>query len=114
MRHQGRRLVEARALRRREGVVAAGIEVAFDVRALGKGRLDLLPRLGWREAIEFGEVKHHRALDACGLAEIGLDADAIIRDGAIDIGARRGEISELAAEAEAECADLACALGPCA
>ena len=52
-------------------------------------------------------MKHHRALDLRGLAEIGLDADAVIADGAIDIGARRGEISELAAEAEAERADLA-------
>ena len=48
---------------------------------------------------------------AAGLAEIGLDADAVIADGAIDIGARRDEISELAAEAEAERADLAVAFG---
>ena len=46
-----------------------------------------------------------------GLAEIGLDADAVIADGAIDIGARRDEISELAAETEAERADLAGAFG---
>ncbi len=49
----------------------------------------------------------HRALDLPGLAEVGLDADSIIRDRAIDIGARSGEVSQLAAEAEAERADLA-------
>ena len=46
-----------------------------------------------------------------GLAEVGFDADAVIADRAIDIGARRGEIGELAAEAEAERADLADAFG---
>ena len=107
MRHQGRRLVEARALGRREGMVAAGIKIKFDIRSLGERSLDLLARFRRRVFVELGEMKHHRALDLRGLADIGLDADPVIADGAIDIGARRDEIGELAAEAEAERADLA-------
>src|ERR1700722_17333521 len=107
MRHQGRRLVEARALGRREGMVAAGIEIKLDVRWLGESGLDLLTRFRRRVFVEFGEMKHHRALDLRGLDNIGLYANPIIADGAIDIGARRDEIGELAAEAEAERADLA-------
>src|SRR5258708_37525305 len=107
MRDEGRRLVEAGALGRREGVVAAGIQIEFDVGAVREGALDLLARLRRREPVELGEVKHHRALDVGGLAEVGLYADAIIGDRAIDIGAGRREISELAAKAEAERPDLA-------
>ena len=56
-------------------------------------------------------MEHHRPLDVAGFGDIGLDADAVIADGAIDVGARGDEISELAAEAEAERADLALAFG---
>ena len=111
MRHQGRRLVEARPLRRREGVVAAGIQIQFNIGTLGEGDLDLFAGFRRRKLVEFGKVKHHRAFDLRGLAEVGLDADAVIRDGAIDIGARRGEIGELATEGKAERADLGGAFG---
>ncbi len=111
MRHQGRGLVEASPFGRRERMVAAWIQITFDVGAFGKCGLDLFAGFRRREFVELGEMKHHRALDLSGLADIGLDADAVIADRAIDIGARRGEISELAAQAEAERADPADAFG---
>src|SRR6202165_6332246 len=88
-------------------MVAARIKIHFDIGALGEDGLDLLAGLRWRKPVEFGEVKHHRAVDLRGLAEVSLDADAVIADRAIDIGARRGEIGQLAAKAEAERTDLA-------
>src|ERR1700733_10720331 len=112
MRHQGRGLVEAGPLGCREGVVATRIKIKLDVRPLRESSLDLLPRLRRREAIEFREVENHRALDLRGLAQIGFDADAIIANRAIDIGSRRDQISELAAETETQRADLADAFRP--
>src|ERR1700722_2080169 len=112
MRHQGRGLVEAGAFRRGKGVIAAGIEIELDVGASLESTLDLLARLGRRVLVEFGKVKDHRPLDVAGFGQIGLDADTVIADGAVDIRARGDEISELAAETEAERADLAFAFGP--
>src|SRR5580692_10899802 len=112
MRHQGRRLVEAGPLGCGESMVATRIKVKLDVRPLGESSLDLLPGLQRRKTIEFGEVEHHRALDLRGLAQIGLDADAIIANRAIDIGSRRDQIGELAAETETQRADLADAFRP--
>src|SRR6202453_807946 len=107
MRHQGRRLVEAGPLGCCESMVATRIKIELDVRPAGESSLDLLPGLRRRKTIEFGEVEDHWALDLRGLAQIGLDADAIIANRAIDIGSRRDQIGELAAEAETQRADLA-------
>src|SRR5580658_7487380 len=107
MRHQGRGLVEAGPLGRCECMVATRIKVKLDVRPLRKSSLDLFPGLRRRKTIEFGEVENHRALDLGGLAQIGLDADAIIANRAIDIGSRRDQVGELATEAETQRADLA-------
>src|SRR5262249_25475139 len=111
---QGRRLVKTGALGRGEGVVAAGIEIELDVGPVREGGLDLRARLRRSKPIELGEVEDHRALDIARFGEIRLDADAVLADGAIDIGARADEIGELAAKAEAERADLAGAFGPAA
>jgi hypothetical protein len=55
-------------------------------------------------------VQHHRTLDPRGDVELLVDCDAVIADRAIDAGMRRREIGKLAAEAEAEGADLAVAV----
>src|ERR1700693_2475531 len=107
MRHQRRGLVEAGPLRRCEGMVATRIKIELDVWPLREGRLDLLPGLRRRKTIKLGEVENHRAPDLGGLAQIGFDADAVIANRAIDIGSRRDQIGELAAETESQCSDLA-------
>src|ERR1700722_8425486 len=107
MRHQRRGLVEAGPLGCCESMVATRIKVKLDVRPLGEGGLDLLPGLRRRKTIEFGEVENHRALNLGGLAQIGFDADAVIANRAIDIGSRRDQITEVAAETELEYSDLA-------
>ena len=58
------------------------------------------------------EVHEHGAVDAARFVERPLDADAVERDRRVDIVARRREVGELAAEAEAHGGDLAGALGP--
>src|ERR1700733_6580859 len=112
MRHQGCGLVEAGPLGCCESMVAPRIKIELDVRSLGESGLDLLPGLRRCKTIELGEVENHRALDLGGLAQIGFDADAIIANRAIDIGSRRDQISELAAETETQRANLADAFRP--
>src|SRR4029077_3647300 len=51
-----------------------------------------------------------RTLDARREVERLIDADAVVAHGTIDAGFGGGEIGELAAETESECADLAGAL----
>ena len=71
---------------------------------------DLGLRLGRTELVLAGDVQQQRLGDRAGLAERLLDADAVIADIGIGVGARRHEIGELAAEAVADGADLAVAL----
>src|SRR5690348_17033693 len=111
MRHQGGRLVEARAFRCGKGVVATRIEVELDVVAALESSLDLLARRGGCVFVEFGEMEDHRSLDLAGFRNIGLDADAVIADRAVHVGSRGDEVSEFAAEAETERTDLAFAFG---
>src|SRR5215472_11979126 len=100
--HQRRGFVEACPFRRGKSVVAARIEIKLDVWAALEGGLDLVARFGRRVFVELGEMEDHRSPDAAGLGNIGLDADAVIADRAIDVGTRADEVGELAAEAEAE------------
>src|ERR1700689_5961624 len=106
MRHQGRGLVEAGPLGCCESMVATRIKIKLDVRPLRESSLDLLPGLRRCKAIEFGKVENHRALDLRGLAQIGFDTDAVIANRTIDIGSRRDQIGELAAETKTQRADL--------
>jgi hypothetical protein len=67
---------------------------------------DAVARLGRAELVELGDVQRERALDVLGLIERGVDAHAVVADGHVRIGAARSQVGELAAEAEAQHADL--------
>ena len=107
--HARGRPVVGRPLLAVEGVVGARIDVALELGELGQGLLDLRHRRRRHEAVVAGEMQQQRALDLLGFLQILLDIDAVIADGRIDAGPRRGEIGELAAQAIAQCRDLAVA-----
>jgi hypothetical protein len=110
MRHHRRRLVVMRPGLAVEAVIDAGIDVDLDLGAPREGLLDLLDRRHRDILVLLGEMHDDRAFDARREVERLLDPDPVIADGAIDARLGRGEIGELAAEAEAERADLSGAL----
>src|SRR5260221_6562330 len=110
MRHHRGRLVIVHPGLAVEAVIDAGIDVDLDLRTTGEGLLDLLDR-GHRDILVLlGEMHDDRALDARRKIERLLDTDAVIADRTVDAGFGGGKIGELAAETEAERADLAGAL----
>src|SRR5215472_15433853 len=90
-----------------EGVIHAGIGVNGDVRVALERVLDLGLRRRRTELVLLRNVEHQRLLDRLGFVERALDADAVIADGGVRVGARRHQVGELAAEAVADRADLA-------
>src|SRR5215468_2472508 len=90
-----------------EGVIHAGIAVNGDVRVALERVLDLGLRRRRTELVLLGDMEHQRLLDRLGLVERALDADAVVADGGVRVGARRHQVGELAAEAVADSADLA-------
>ena len=88
-------------------MVDARIDVDLDCVTAGERRLHLFHRRHRHVLVLAGEVQRHRAGDLVRLVQRLLDADAVIADGAVDICAGRRQIGKLAAQAEAERADLA-------
>src|SRR5512134_2545804 len=82
----------------REGVVASGIGVQTEVRR-SELRLHLCLAVLRDEAVLLRYVEQRRLLRLARLAEIIVDADAVVADSCVDIGARRSEIGEQTAEA---------------
>src|SRR4051794_3084401 len=91
----------------RESMILTVIHIDLDLRPGREMRLDPLDRLERDELILIGEMHDHRAFDLAGFIQRLIDADAIVADRRIDFDAAGGEISKLAAEAEAERTDLA-------
>src|SRR5438552_16494123 len=110
MGHQRRRLVVGRPLRAVEAVAGAGIDEDLDLLAAGEGGADL----GYRRLADMrvgaAEMQLQWHLDR--FVEILVDAAAIVADRAIDARARRRQVGQPAAEAEAQRADLAPAFRP--
>ena len=72
--------------------------------------ISCLRRLG-HELVFLGDVQQQRLGQFFGLGREALDADAIVADAGVDVGAGRGEEGQQAAEAEADRAHLAGAAG---
>src|SRR5258708_40066965 len=79
----------------RERVVLIGIDVDGDALVALERIDDLLLRLRRHELVLAGDVHQIRVLDVLGLVQQILDADAVITDAAVDIGACHPQIAEL-------------------
>src|SRR4051812_40251716 len=91
----------------REAVILAGIVPEGDARLAVEPLVHRLLLVGRDEMIGTGDVQGERPGDRMFLTEQAGNADRIITDAGVDVGARRSHVSEPAAEAVADCADLA-------
>ncbi|MNS82885.1 hypothetical protein D3C72_1166440 [compost metagenome] len=106
--HQRRGLVEVLAAHAREGMVDAGVDIDLDVLATGQRFANCALRLRRAETILLGDMQHQPAAHVAGLAQCMLDADAVVRHRAGHVGQPAGrQVSQLAAQAEAQHAGLA-------
>jgi len=92
-----------RAIEPRRGV---GININRDVRTAGKSLLHPRDRLRRDLRIVLGKVDDERTANPRDEVQAEINAKSAIRNGAIDTSFNRREIGELAAEPEAEGADL--------
>ncbi|MCY1291522.1 hypothetical protein D9M69_417590 [compost metagenome] len=108
VRHQCGRLVEVLAASARKGVVDTRVDIDLDVVAPGQGFADRGLCLRRAEAVLLRDMQHQAAPHLCGLAQRMLDAHAVVghRTGHVRQPARR-QVSQLAAQAEAQHAGLA-------
>ncbi|KAG1534386.1 hypothetical protein G6F50_015579 [Rhizopus delemar] len=111
VRHQGGRLVVVVAAGTRERVVHARIHVELHARLAAQRGEDALACLGRTEAILLGNVQHQAAAQVGRLFQTAFDAHAVIAHGHVHIGAARGQIGQLAAQAVAQHAHPALLLG---
>jgi hypothetical protein len=94
-------------------MVDAGIHVHLDAIAAAQRCGDARLRVRRAEAVLGGDLQHEPAAHAGRLVERVLDPDAVIADRGRHVRQpARGQIGELAAQAEAEHAGLARALRP--
>lgn len=103
--HQVGRFVEVHAADAGEGVIDAGVEVQLGLGQVAQAGQDRVAGLLRAVGVLFGEMQHQPALDLFRLVEQRLDAHAVVAHRAGDVGARRGEVGQLAAHAEADEAD---------
>src|SRR4051812_14438506 len=87
-------------------MIDAGVDVELDLLAARCRGLDLGQRLGRGELVQLGKVHDHRRSDVRELVDVLVDADAVVADGAVDIGPAARQERELAAEAVAQRPDL--------
>src|SRR5215217_8400398 len=90
-----------------EGVVLALVVMDGDLGVAVEGGVDGGLGLGRHEAILCGDMHQQSVLDVGGFAQQAVDADAVVGDGGVDVGAGRGQVGDLAAQAVAHGADLA-------
>src|SRR5580704_18149046 len=85
---------------------SAGININRDPRTAGKSLLHPRDALRRDLRVFLGKVEDERTADPRHEVEAEINAKSVIGNGTIDIGLRRSEIGELAAEPEAERADV--------
>ena len=90
-----------------EGVVAIWILMKGDMGVVFEPGDDLALGLRIDEFVLARDVEHKRCCDAFGFGQTCLDVDAVKADGGVGIGVAGSEIGQHAAEAIADCADLA-------
>src|SRR5229473_3364414 len=94
----------------RKGVVRTRVLVDRDERVRRESALEQLVDLRLHPAVLHRHVQHERPVQVLGFADAVLDVGAVVGDGTVDVGTAAHQVTELAAEAVADRADLAVAL----